>query len=173
MALIDEDIAKYIWGYFLEFDDGGDDTDHSTTMDTSPDESLVNRRVDFRSIRSLRCVNKIFYTAFEEVSGWSRCALMIKREYRNLKNDEKFFDNWNLAIRLQTLRTNHFPPTQNIRNQPVTREERKQVGMFVSKAMERKKVSVYRCNQLIRMLDRGPFTKDEKLLTNQILLVVQ
>ena len=167
MALIDEDIAKYIWGFFLEFDDD-DDTKPSTAMDTQ-----LDRRVDFESIRSLRCVNKLFYNAFQEVSGWSRCALAIKCEYENLKNDEKFFDNWSVTFRLQTLRGNRFFPAQEpLRNHSY--EERRQVGKFVSKAMERKKVSVYRCNQLIRMLDCGPFTEDEKQsLSKQLLFVVQ
>lgn len=172
MDLIDGDVAKYIWGFFIEFDE----SDPSNTVKTSSIVAPLDRRVDFQSIQSLRCVNKIFFRAFEEISGWSRCALAIKREYRTLKNDEKFFDNWSFVFRLQTLRANHLPSMQDsnaTRNHWASREERRQVGKFVSRAMERKKVSVYRCNQLIQMLDRGPFTQDEKLLIDKVVFAVQ
>ena len=194
MDLIEGDIAKHIWSFFLEFDDGGGDGDEDSSLPLTKAKkscaivaAALDRRVDFQSIRSLRSVNKIFYEAFDEISGWSRCALAIKREYRNLKNDEKFFDNWSLVFRLQSFRAttnnhHHIPPIlQEDPNNPASssqhhwtaREERRQVAKFVSRAMERKKVSVYRCNQLTRMLDRGPFTKDEKLLTETFLLIAQ
>lgn len=183
MDLIDGDIAKNIWSFFLEFDnDDQNDPPWSTAKKSLSIASALDRSVDFQSIRSLRCVNKNFYTAFEETSGWSRCALAIKNEYRNLKNDEKFFDNWSFVFRLQTLRpTNHLPPlgqdydnaNDTRSNNWTSREERRQVVKFISRAMERKKVSVYRCNQLTRMLDRGPFSKDEKALTENYLLVAQ
>lgn len=182
MDLIDGDIAKHIWGFFLEFDD--DNHTIASTSCTSVERSststgteraaypedddigILDRRVDFQSIRSLRCVNKFFYNAFEEFCGWSRCALAIKQEYRTLKNDEKSFDNWSFVFLLPNAAHNN---TSNY----WTREQRIQVGKIVSKAMERKKISVYRCNQLIRMLDRGPFTKDEKLLTYKQLCIVR
>ncbi len=180
MDLIEGDIAKNIWSFFLEFDDD-QDPPWTTAKKPLSIPGALDRCVDFQSIRSLRCVNKIFYNAFEEISGWSRCALAIKNEYRNLKNDEKFFDNWSCVFRLQTLRsTNHLPSlgqdsssANNSSNNWTTREERRQVVKFISRAMERKKVSVYRCNQLTRMMDRGPFSKDEKVLTEPCLLVAQ
>lgn len=185
MDLINQDIAKNIWSFFLEFDNDDRDPPSTAAKKSVSIATSLDRCVDFRSIRSLRCVNKIFYNAFEEISGWSRCALAIKNEYRNLKNDEKFFDNWSYVFRLQTLRpTNHLPPlAQEMNNSNntstsrgnhwTTREERRQVVKFISRAMERKKVSVYRCKQLVRMLNCGPFSNDEKILTENCLLVAQ
>lgn len=177
MDLINQDIAKNIWSFFLEFDNDDRDPPSTAAKKTLSIVTPLDRCVDFRSILSLRCVNKIFYNAFEEISGWSRCAVAIKNEYRNLKNDEKFFDNWSYVFRLQTLLpTNHLSPLSqesNNSNHWTTREERRQVVKFISRAMERKKVSVYRCKQLVRMLNSGPFSNDEKILTENCLLVTQ
>ena len=184
MELIDGDIAKNIWGFFLEFDD---DSESASTLVKLPlypffTEGGSNRsnntnghgsnslesRIDFRSIRSLRAVNKSFYNAFEEFCGWSRCAVAIKREYRNLKSDRS----WNLESWAQAL----WQPTSGSTSPPPrdwTTEQRRQVGFIVSRAMERRRLSQLRCNQLIRMLDCGPFTKDEKLVTNTKVIVVQ
>lgn len=191
MEVIDgnSDIAKHIWGFFLEFDDD----DEHTTM--TPPPSTVNycvsetnagrkhrnntdRRIDFSSIRSLRSVNKFFCQAFEESCGWSRCALAIRREYQSLQNhhdDEP--ESWSFV--LQSLRVDHPTTTATRggnrhpnRGHSWTREQRLQVGRILSRAMERKKLSVYRCNQLVRMLDRGPFTKDQKILARPQICVV-
>lgn len=188
MDLINGDIAKNIWGFFLEFDDDRTitsmpvgsasdaaeaDGDYDTGNSNDATVSL-DRHIDFHSIRSLRAVNKFFYNAFEEFYGWSRCALAIKREYRSLQND----DDWNFGYRLQAPRTDHPSPTLGPRvaidtDSNWTREQRRQVARILSLAMQRKNLSVYRSNQLIRMLDRGPFTKDEKLLTNTRFLFVR
>lgn len=186
MDLIDGDIAKHIWGFFLEFDDDNTivstpklysrSTGNQCSVNNKKDDLVsLDRQVDFQSIRSLRGVNKFFYRSFEEFCGWSRLAVAMKREYRSLMNEEKTFDNWSFVFRAQTLRVNHVPSTRgsnaaqnsNHTNNQWTLEQRRQVAKILSRAMERKKVSVYRCNQLIRMLDRGPFSKDEKLLTNK------
>jgi hypothetical protein len=170
MDVIDGDIAKYIWGFFLEFDD--ENTIPSTPMETSSISSgtesamnnkndndndndniySLNRLVDFQSIRSLRVVNTFFYNAFDEFCGWSRCALAIKREYRILRNNDNSFVTWRFMLRAEALRANHHLPTPP----GWTREQRRHIGKVVSKAMERKKLSVYRCKQLIWMLDRRP-----------------
>ena len=197
MELIDGDIAKNIWGFFLVFDDN--DTTASKPVETPSHEPItksahngsgandlvsntLDRRIDFRSIRSLRAVNKFFYNAFEEFCGWSRCALAIKREYKNLLRTARLFDNWNFVVRAQALRTANSQATlgSTSSTNPVnsdeigwTPEQRRQVGRFVSRAMERRKLSNFRRNQLIRMLNCGPFTKDEKLLTNTTFFVVQ
>lgn len=104
------------------------------------------------TIRSLRVVNTFFYNAFDEFCGWSRCALAIKREYRILRNNDNSFVTWRFMLRAEALRANHHLPTPP----GWTREQRRHIGKVVSKAMERKKLSVYRCKQLIWMLDRRP-----------------
>ena len=192
MELIDGNIAKCIWGFFLEFDDDGrtasgrtvetlpypsliqgdsSDRSNNTKLGHGSNSILLDRRIDFRSIRSLRAVNKFFYNAFEEFCGWSRCAVAIKREYRSLQKDE----NWNFVFRAQQQQQQqaHWAATTPGSTSLVpsnsnewTLEQRRQVGFLLSRAMERRKISNFRCNQLIRMLDCGPFTKDEKLLTN-------
>jgi len=185
MDLIDGDVAKNIWGFFLEFDDnraiasmsvgppsGLPESDSDNDGDDGNGAKVsLDRRIDFQSIRSLRAVNKFFYNAFEEFCGWSRCALAIKREYRSLQNDANSLDNWNFEFRSQAYRANHPPPTLGLsiavdNGSNWTLEQRQQVARILSRTMERKKLSAFRSNQLIRMLDRGPFTKDEKRLTN-------
>lgn len=185
MDLIDRDIAKNIWGFFLEFDDDrtfalmpvislsdAPETDDDNFRENNDGAIIaLDRRIDFKTIRSLRAVNKFFNNAFEEFCGWSRCAVAIKREYKSLQNNAKSLENWNFGFWAQALRANRPSPTLDSSaaidtDNNWTIEQRRQVARILSRAMERKKMSVFRSKQLIRMLDRGPFTKDEKLLNN-------
>jgi len=184
MEFIDDDIAKHIWGFFLEFDDGDDTIQPShhpmrippnpnsdaknnggaSTLITAGSSWKNNRRVDFQSIRSLRAVNKFFYRAFQDYQGWSRCALAIQREYKSLKNDEQSYDNWNLASWVQGSNPQPHNGGTDRRHHQRQHHAHDLSNQFLLLAwiMERKKVSVYRRNQLIQMLNRGPFTMDEK-----------
>lgn len=184
MELVDGDMAKNIWGFFLEFDDDSESASTQVELPLYPfiAESSSNRsnntngrrsislesRIDFRSIRSLRAVNKFFYNVFEEFCGWSRCAAAIKREYQILMSDGSWnLESWARALWRPTPGSTSPPPSD------WTPEQRRQVGFIVSRAMERRQISQFRCNQLVRMLDCGPFTNDEKLLTNTKAIVVQ
>ena len=219
MELIDGDIAKHIWGFFLIFDEAEMTAPSSLAatatatrtataeyaMNNNRDNNNNHRCVDIQSIRSLRFVNKFFYNAFGEFSGWSRCAGAIKSEYIFLKN-EKFTEIGAVLFRAQNRWANPQPSARAITNHhdhrrrqkgrrpggggatantsatttnnnntnnnnnnnssnKLTHEQRKEIGQLVSAAMKNKKALVQRRNHLIRLLDRGPFTKDEKHLT--------
>eukprot|EP00536_Pseudo-nitzschia_multiseries_P003131 jgi/Psemu1/301786/fgenesh1_kg.44_\ len=195
MECIDGDVAKHIWGYFLDFDETGSEaTKFVATANTgllltpfqqqqqqqqlcrectpsNSSEDLQDRRLDLGSIRSLRSVNKFFRNTFDELSGWSRCAFAMKREYLFLKNI-KSFENWNLTRQYWAA-----PPgrsgTDDDNGGGWTRETRRQAAEMVSRAMEQKKAAVKRRNQILRLLDRGPFTKEEKRLTYEQVCIVQ
>mmetsp|Transcript_34100 Transcript_34100/g.80262 ORF Transcript_34100/g.80262 Transcript_34100/m.80262 type:complete len:191 (-) Transcript_34100:63-635(-) len=190
MESIDGDVAKYIWGFFLDFDETGLEETGTIAADSTPppvtafqqqhcqeclpgnsSEEFRDRCLDFRSIRSLRSVNKFFRDAFDELSGWSCCAIAMKREYLFLKNI-KSFQNWNLARQRWASPSGRSGADGGTAG-GWTPERRKEAAAMVSRAMEQKKAAVLRRNKILRLLDRGPFTKEEKRLTYEQVCIIQ
>jgi len=191
MEFIDGDIARHIWGFFLHFDETVTTTEtianntrrvllkasqrqrqQKCTLRPSASLDFHDRRIDFRSIRSLRSVNKFFRKNFDELCGWSRCALAMKREYTFLKNI-KCFGTWNLRQQPWAVAPGRRATADAAEGRGWTPEKREEAARMVTQAMEQKKAAVSRRNQILRLLNRGPFTMEEKRLTYKQVCVVQ
>ncbi|VEU37794.1 unnamed protein product [Pseudo-nitzschia multistriata] len=198
MEFADGDIAKHIWGFFLHFDETAPEGPTAATNSITPlvqtdckrqkqeccalispsrsSSSGLDRRLDFRSIRSLRSVNRFFRNTFDEFCGWSRCALAMKREYLYLESRKSFEYNkysWNLRQQGPSAPGWSSATVTNSNGEGVwTREKRLEAARMVSLAMEQKKAAVLRRNHILWLLDRGPFTIEEKRLTSTQLCTV-